>query len=169
MSRGPLLLLWSAATVLLAGGTAWWVAGQREHSLPPAVASSSEKSPVDFHTWMHGHLDLTPGQHEKMEAAEVQFERERARLQAEIRTCGKALADAIRSGPPESPEVQGPLSLLLSIARRNSCAAAQSLSADCCIVSRIKIPFFKGFIHLLRFSLKLAVSLENVPLPCAVL
>ena len=112
MSRGPLLLLWSAATVLLAGGTAWWVAGQREHSLPPAVASSSEKSPVDFHTWMHGHLDLTPGQHEKMEAAEVQFERERARLQAEIRTCGKALADAIRSGPPESPEVQGPLTKL---------------------------------------------------------
>jgi lambda repressor-like predicted transcriptional regulator len=61
---------------------------------------------------MHAHLDITPEQHTALEPLEGQFEQERTRLKAAIRTAGLELAQAIRTQDAHSATLQTALDRL---------------------------------------------------------
>ena len=95
--------MWAAATVALAGITAYLVSRPDHHHL------GSEE---DFHQWMHRQLHMTAAQEEALAPHEQSFEKERLRLRGEITTAGRALADAVRQGNPGSPEIESALTRL---------------------------------------------------------
>ena len=109
MNRWTPRVLWALATVLLAGGTAFFVTRSIAHApaTPPAAAEEE-----DFHHWMHEQLKLTPAQHDALDPIEKAFEKERARLRSEITAAGRDLADAVRHGKSGSPEIEAALTRL---------------------------------------------------------
>ncbi|MCA1964341.1 MAG: periplasmic heavy metal sensor [Prosthecobacter sp.] len=115
--RARWLLASVLCSVLLAGLTAWWVTDWALHRHGLSHAQHQHLEP-DFHAWMHEHLDITPEQHTALEPLEAEFEKERARLKAEIRAAGLELAEAIRSGDPSAPLLQAALEKLASAQAR---------------------------------------------------
>ncbi len=100
---------WALATVLLAGLTAFLVARSIGR---PEVSAATPGSEADFHQWMHERLDITPDQHAALEPFEHAFETERERLRAEIAQAGRDLAQGVRKGDPESPQIDDALTRL---------------------------------------------------------
>jgi len=107
-------VLWALATILLAGATAFLVT----RSTPHAPATPSAAAEDDFHHWMHEQLKLTPAQHDALDPIEKAFEKERARLRAEIAGAGRDLADAVRRGKSGAPEID------VALTRLNAAQAA---------------------------------------------
>jgi Spy/CpxP family protein refolding chaperone len=107
MNRWTPRLLWALATIALAGGTAFLVA--RASPPRPEATPAAED---DFHHWMHEQLKLTTAQHDALDPIEKAFEKERARLRAEIARAGRDLADAVRQGKSGSPEIEAALTRL---------------------------------------------------------
>lgn len=102
--------IWILGTVALAGVTSLLVT----RSVPdgwrtPAAASGSEE---DLHRWMHKHLAITPAQHKTLDPIEDAFEKERIRLREEIVKAGHDLANAVRGGKSDSPEIAAALARL---------------------------------------------------------
>lgn len=108
MSRWNPRVLWALATVVLAGATAFLVS----RAIPGAPATPPAAEKDDFHHWMHEQLKLTPAQHDALDPFEKAFEKERARLRAEIAGAGRDLADAVRRGKSGSPEIDAALTRL---------------------------------------------------------
>jgi len=108
MNRWPPRLLWALATVLLAGGTAFFVT----RAVPHGKATPHPVAEDDFHHWMHEQLKLTTAQHDALDPIEKAFEKERARLRTEIAAAGRDLADAVRRGKSGSPEIEAALTRL---------------------------------------------------------
>jgi hypothetical protein len=98
-------------SVLLAGLTAWQVSDWALHRHGLNHAKHQHLEP-DFHAWMHEHLEITPEQHAALEPLEGQFEQERTRFKAQIRTAGLELAQAIRNQEAHSPALQTALDRL---------------------------------------------------------
>jgi hypothetical protein len=98
-------------SMLLAGLTAWQVTDWALHRHGLNHAERQHLEP-DFHAWMHAHLDITPEQHTALEPLEGQFEQERTRLKAAIRTAGLELAQAIRTQDAHSATLQTALDRL---------------------------------------------------------
>lgn len=109
MNRWPARLLWALATVLLAGGTAYFVTRAVPHGQATPHPAAVED---DFHHWMHEQLKLTTAQHDALDPIEKSFEKERARLRTEITGAGRDLADAVRHGKSGSPEIEAALTRL---------------------------------------------------------
>lgn len=93
MSRTKWLLISMVFSVILAGGTAWFVTDWVLHR--HGESHAQDRVEPDFHFWMHEHLDLTPEQHDALEPIETAFEHQRLRLRAEIRSAGREVAAAI--------------------------------------------------------------------------
>nr|WP_226895540.1 periplasmic heavy metal sensor [Luteolibacter marinus] len=98
--------MWATATVALAGVTAFLVSRPDHHH-----AGSEE----DFHQWMHDQLHISVEQEAALAPFEKSFEKERLRLRDEIAGAGRALADAVRQGDPDSPEIKQALTRLNSL------------------------------------------------------
>lgn len=92
-ARFKWLLVSLACSAALAGGTAWFVTDWTLHR--HGESHAHDRAEPDFHAWMHAHLDITPEQHEKLEPIEAEFEKQRVRLQNDIRAAGRAVAEAI--------------------------------------------------------------------------
>jgi Spy/CpxP family protein refolding chaperone len=113
MSMGRARFLWVAVTVLLAAGTSLLVLRLVDHpEHDERHHGHGSHSEADFHAWMHEQLSLTPAQHDALEPVETAFEKERLDLRNEISAAGRALADAVRQGKAESPEVEAALKRL---------------------------------------------------------
>lgn len=116
-SRAGRRFLGAAATVLLAAGTALVVSllmrehphgHDHDHGSHPHHRASED----DFHRWMHEQLTLSDAQEKALHPIEVIFETDRERLRAEIAEAGRELADAVRGGKADSPEIDAALSRL---------------------------------------------------------
>jgi len=75
-----------------------------------AVASSWALQRADhhgqnLHDVVHERFDLTPAEHDRLDAAERLYAARRAAIESRIREANRALAEAIRSTPELSPEV----------------------------------------------------------------
>ena len=123
-ARAKWLLLSVLCSVLLASVTAWQITDWALHRHGLNHAAHEHEEP-DFHAWMHEHLDITPEQHAALEPIEGQFEQERARLKAEIRSAGLELAQVIRTAEAESPALKTALDKLSA-----KQAALQRLTLD---------------------------------------
>jgi Spy/CpxP family protein refolding chaperone len=89
-SRVRWLLISVGLSVLLAGGTAWWVTDWVLHRHGESHAQDHQEP--DFHAWMHQHLDITPEQHAMLEPVEAEFETQRLQLKKNIRSAGEEVA-----------------------------------------------------------------------------
>ena len=89
-SRVRWLLISVGLSVLLAGGTAWWVTDWVLHRHGESHAQDHQEP--DFHAWMHQHLDITPAQHAMLEPVEAEFETQRLQLKKDIRSAGEEVA-----------------------------------------------------------------------------
>lgn len=98
MKRSAAISLWALASAALAAVTSIAVV-----RLLPAP------EPPDFHQWMHENLGLTPAQHDALEPAERRFEEARREIQSRIDGAGRDLAEAVRSGNGDSPEIRDAL------------------------------------------------------------
>lgn len=98
MKRPTEIILWAAATVALSGLTAWLVGGMKRDA-------AKGEAGHDLHHWMHERLVLSESQHEALEPFESAYEESRRALSGKITDAGRELAQAVRSGNPESPEV----------------------------------------------------------------
>ena len=103
MKRPTAIGLWALATVALAALTTLLVL---RWQTPPS------REIHDFHQWMHRHLELTPEQHAALEPAEHRYEETRRNLDARIAAAGRDLAEAVRSGNGDSPEIRDALQRL---------------------------------------------------------
>ena len=109
-ARVKWLLLSLLCSAILAGGTSWLVTDWTLHR--HGESHAKEHAEPDFHAWMHEHLDITPEQHAKLEPIEAEFEQQRVRLRAEIRSAGLAVAAAIRAAQVNDAELQAALQRL---------------------------------------------------------
>ncbi|MCB1085657.1 MAG: periplasmic heavy metal sensor [Verrucomicrobiae bacterium] len=76
-----------------------------EHQHGETAAGRSDDKARDFHAWMHSQLTLTPEQAIALEPFEHSFEIEKDRIGKEIQSAGLELADAVRDGNRDSPEI----------------------------------------------------------------
>ena len=93
-SRLKWLLISMFFSAALAGGTAWLVTDWTLHR--HGESHAHDHAQADLHAWMHEHLDITPEQHEKLEPLELEFEKLRTKLKAELHLADVALAQTIR-------------------------------------------------------------------------
>lgn len=103
MKRPTAIGLWALGTVVLATATSLLVLRWKSPTGPEAP---------DFHQWMHQHLELTPEQHAALEPAERRFEETRRELEARIAAAGSDLAQAVRTGKGDTPEIRDALQRL---------------------------------------------------------
>lgn len=108
MNRWRAIALWAVATIVLAGSTSLFVSEWRHHADPEGAVESEE----DFHHWMHSRLHFTASQQQALEPFELAFEEKRAELREEISQAGRELAEAVRGGKSQSPEIDLALSKL---------------------------------------------------------
>ncbi|MFC7338337.1 periplasmic heavy metal sensor [Haloferula chungangensis] len=99
MRRPTEIILWGAVTVLLSGLTAWLVV--RSNREPEKRERSH-----DLHHWMHEQLVLTEAQHQAMAPFEKAYEESHNILSDRINDAGRELAQAVRLGKADSPEVE---------------------------------------------------------------
>lgn len=109
-SRPKWLMLSVVCSMLLAGGTAWFVTDWVLHR--HAEGHAHEHPEPDFHAWMHEHLDITPEQHDKLEPLEQEFEQQRIRLKKEIRDAGTELASALSEAESNDAKLKAALERL---------------------------------------------------------
>ena len=96
-------ILWSLATVCLAGVVSYFVARETmQHSKDASTEGHSEQG---FHDWLHENLEITPQQEKLLLSHELTYEKDRSRIRQEIEATGRELADAIRSFDAGSAEV----------------------------------------------------------------
>lgn len=91
------LLITVTLAILAAGGGAWLSARY--------VVSRNAAGP-SLHDMVHRDLDLTPEQTRKLDAIEEKYAAERKLLEADVRAANRELADAIREGHKDSPQVE---------------------------------------------------------------
>lgn len=104
------LLLSALCSAVLAGGTAWFVTDWALHR--HGESHAHDHAEPDLHAWMHEHLDLTPEQHTAMEPYEAAFEKERTRLQADIRSAGQDVATALDAATLDDARLKAALERL---------------------------------------------------------
>jgi len=109
-ARFKWLLISMVCSAILAGATAWVVTDWTLHR--HGEEHARDHAEPDFHAWMHAHLDITPEQHDKLEPIEADFERQRARLQGEIRAAGLDVAAAIGGANVDDAQLQAALGRL---------------------------------------------------------
>ena len=98
MKPGPRnLLITVALAVAAAGGGAWLCASY--------VISHPADGP-SLHDMVHRDLKLTPDQSRKLDAIEEKYAAERKALEADVRAANHELAEAIREGHEDSPQVE---------------------------------------------------------------
>lgn len=107
MNRWQFYFLWVLTTLLLAGGTSWLVT-----HLDHGHADHGKGTERDFHQWIHDNLEITEEQHSVLEPFEKAYELDRTRLHMEVTDAGRELADAVRGGQRNSPEINMALSRL---------------------------------------------------------
>lgn len=109
-SRTKWMLISVLCSVVLAGGTAWFVTDWVLHR--HGESHTQDHVEPDFHAWMHEHLDLTPEQHDTLEPIETEFEQQRVRLRAEIRSAGREVAAAIGEADVNNEHLKSALARL---------------------------------------------------------
>jgi Spy/CpxP family protein refolding chaperone len=100
MKRSAALSLWALATVVLAAGTSLVVLHWNR---------GGEEAGLDFHDWVHAHLDLSAEQHRRLLPAEQRFDGQQSVIRAQIAAASRALAVAIQSGGKDSPQITAAL------------------------------------------------------------
>jgi Spy/CpxP family protein refolding chaperone len=106
-TRVKWLLIAVLSSVIMAGGTAWWVTDWVLHR--HGEAHAGDHLEPDFHAWMHEHLDITPEQHAILEPLEAEFEVKRMKLRADIRRSGLAVAESISAADPNDVRLKSAL------------------------------------------------------------
>jgi len=109
-SRAKWMLISVLCSVVLASGTAWFVTDWVLHR--HGEHHAQDHTEPDFHAWMHQHLDLTPEQHDTLEPIEAEFEQQRLRLRAEIRSAGQEVATAISKADVNDSQLKAALARL---------------------------------------------------------
>ena len=102
MKRSSEMLLWAVVTIALAAATAFFISRK-------AGGHASGGSEKDFHHWMHEQLHLTESQHEALEPLEQAFEEKSRKLKADMDAAGRELAEVVRKGDADSPEIDAAL------------------------------------------------------------
>jgi Spy/CpxP family protein refolding chaperone len=94
--RRQLIFWWLVSAAAVAGLTAWlalrWHVRTQHESV---VLGTSLKS---IHEWLHGHLELTAEQHEKLKNLAAASEKEQAAGRARILAAERELAAVLRAG-----------------------------------------------------------------------
>ena len=91
------LLITVGLAILAAGGGA---------SLCAYYVVSHQPAGPSLHDMVHRDLDLTPEQTRELDAIEEKYATERKLLEADVRAANRELADAIREGHKDSPQVE---------------------------------------------------------------